>query len=283
MERLLGFSNKIFDIANKTWKSNFNRRSVGILLILIYLVSLLVIELGRRKLLPLSISALIPKSHFHAISFTFTFLLYIEVIDLVFGLARSVSEAVGKQFEIFSLILLRQSFKEFAHLLELHWPKTMDPLLSILSNAGGALFIFFILICYYKMLYHHPITHDSTEEFHFISVKKTISLLLLLIFVILGIFSAITKFKSNSSIDFFTTFYTIMVFSDILIVLVSLRYSLAFPVVFRNSGFALATVMLRLSLIAPGYYGVGLGICAALYILAIKYAYNAFLLLHKNR
>ena len=74
-----------------------------------------------------------------------------------------------------------------------------------------------------------------------------------------------------------------MVFSDILIVLVSLRYSLAFPVVFRNSGFALATVMLRLSLIAPGYYGVGLGICAALYILAIKYAYNAFLLLHKNR
>ena len=284
MNRLLKLSNKIFNMTNRAWESNINRRSIGILLILIYLGSLIVIELGRRQLLPPSIAALIPESHFYAISFTFTFLLYIEVIDLVFGLARSVSKALGKQFEIFSLILLRQSFKEFAHLPEpLHWPKTIEPILYIFSYAGGALIIFLILVCYYRMLYHHPITHDQTEEFHFISAKKTISLSLLFIFVIVGIFSAIASFKSQSSIDFFTTFYTILVFSDILIVLVSLRYSHAFPVVFRNSGFALATVMLRLSLTAPGYYGAGLGICAALYILALKYAYNIFLPLHNTR
>jgi hypothetical protein len=284
MDRFFNLSNKTFDMANRAWKSNINRRSIGILLILIYLASLIVIELGRRKLLPPSISALIPRSHFYAISFTFTFLLYIEVIDLVFGLARSVSEALGKQFEIFSLILLRQSFKEFAHLPEpLHWPKTIDPILYILSNAGGALIIFFILVCYYRILYHQPITYDQKEEFHFISAKKTISLILLITFAAMGILFSITYIQSRYTFDFFTTFYTVLVFSDILIVLVSLRYSHAFPVVFRNSGFALATVMLRLSLTAPPYYNAGLGICAALYVLALKYAYNRFVPLRKAK
>ena len=112
-----------------------------------------------------------------AISFAFTFLLYLEVIDLVFGLATSVSRAVGKQFEIFSLILLRQSFKDFSTLPEpLRWPESPDLVLHILSNAGGALLIFGILIFYYRTLLHAPITADEEETFYFISTKKSILL-----------------------------------------------------------------------------------------------------------
>jgi len=42
------------------------------------------------------------------------------------------------------------------------------------------------------------------------------------------------------SSDFSSVFYTVLVFSDVLLVLVSLRYSSGYPVLFRNSGFAVA-------------------------------------------
>jgi hypothetical protein len=63
-------------------------------------------------------------------------------------------------------------------------------------------------------------------------------------------------------------------FSFLLLVLISLGYSSLFPVVFRNSGFAVATVLLRVGITAPAYYDVGLGIAAALYAMGITLAYN---------
>jgi len=75
---------------------------------------------------------------------------------------------------------------------------------------------------------------------------------------------------------FFKTFYTVLIFSDVLIVLISLRYTATYHVVFRNSGFALATVTLRIALAAPVYINVLLGIAASAFILGLTYAYNTF-------
>jgi hypothetical protein len=259
------------------WDSYLSRSIAAALILLIYILSLLAIELGRRGLMPESLTALLPRSHYAAINIAFTFLLYLELIDLVFGLAKSVSRSVGKQFEIFSLILLRQSFKDFSDLPEpLHWPASSDTVLHILSSAGGALLIFAILVVFYRMLQHPAITIDEKETFSFISAKKAIALLLLTIFVLLGIYYFFNPLENSSTHNFFATFYTIMVFCDILIALVSLRYSHAYPVVFRNSGFALATVVLRLGLAAPAYYNAGLGVGAALYLLGLNAVYNMF-------
>jgi hypothetical protein len=73
---------------------------------------------------------------------------------------------------------------------------------------------------------------------------------------------------------FFNTFYTVLIFSDVLIVLISLRYSATYHVVFRNSGYAAATVMIRLALAGPRYLGTALGVAAALYNLGVAAAYN---------
>jgi hypothetical protein len=277
MTNLLNSINTLFERVRAFWDSHFSRTVTAAMILLVYLLSLAVIELGRRGLVPLSIAALVPRSHYAAINIAFTFLLYLELIDLVFGLAKSVSRSVGKQFEIFSLILLRQSFKDFSDLPEpLHWPASSEAVLHILSSAGGALLIFAVLTFYYRMLYHPPITIDEKENFTFITTKKAIALLLLAIFAYLGVYNLLTLVENGSAHSFFATFYTIMVFCDILIVLVSVRFSHAYPVVFRNSGFALATVVLRLSLAAPAYYNAGLGVGAALYILGLNAVYNLF-------
>lgn len=277
MTLLLKHISTVFDGVQSYWDGHLFRSIVAASLLLLYILSLVTIEIGRRGLLPDQLLALMPRSHYAAISIAFTFLLYMELVDLVFGLAKSVSHSVGKQFEIFSLILLRQSFKDFSDLPEpLHWPASSETVLHILSSAGGALLIFAILVFFYRMLLHTPITIDEKENFTFISTKKAISLLLLTIFILLGIYYLLNPFKIDANHNFFATFYTIMVFCDILIVLVSLRFSRAYPVVFRNSGFALATVVLRLGLAAPAYYNAGLGVGAALYILGLNAVYNTF-------
>lgn len=66
----------------------------------------------------------------------------------------------------------------------------------------------------------------------------------------------------------------IMVKKSLSLVLISLGYSSLFPVVFRNSGFAVATVLLRVGITEPAYYDVGLGSAAALYAMGITLAYN---------
>jgi hypothetical protein len=76
--------------------------------------------------------------------------------------------------------------------------------------------------------------------------------------------------------SFFEVSYTVLIFNDVLIVLISLRYSLTFNVVFRNSGFAVATVLIRLALAAPPYLNALLGLGAAFFALGLTFAYNMF-------
>ena len=184
---IIGYASKWFDTLERTWETNRTKKSVGSLLVVAFAISLFVIELGRRDLLPTVIDRWIPASHFYAINITFTLLLVIEVIGLIFGLARSVSDSVGKQFEILSLILLRQSFKELVNFGEpITWLKDYTPLLHILSNGGGALLIFLVIGFYYRIQKHRPLTEDALATRKFVEAKKLVSLSLLLIFCGIG-------------------------------------------------------------------------------------------------
>ena len=75
---------------------------------------------------------------------------------------------------------------------------------------------------------------------------------------------------------FFEIFFTVLIFSDILMVLISLRYSSTYSFVFRNSGYAVATVFIRLALTSPNHVSVLLGVGAAVFALGVTLAYNAF-------
>ena len=277
MKKIFDPINALFDRMHAFWEGHYSRTLAAALILLVYVLSLAAIELGRRGVLPENYAAMMPKSHYAAIGMAFTFLLYLELIDIVFGLAESVSRSVGKQFEIFSLILLRQSFKDFSAFPEpLQWPATPESVLHILSNAVGALTIFAILVLYYRSLHHQPITLDEEETSSFISSKKAVALMLMLIFIVLGVYDLFAAMRGEAVTDFFATFYTIMVFFDILIVLVSMRYSQSYPVVFRNSAFAMVTVMLRLGLAAPVYYNALLGAGASIFLLGLNGVYNMY-------
>lgn len=269
---------RIFDWLEERWQGAAARRVVAASLVAAFLATLLAVELGRRGWLPAGLAALAGRNHFHAVQAAFYLLLTYEVVGLVFGLARSVSNAAGTQLEIFSLILLRKSFEAFGHLDEpLSWESIRGAAVQMISDGVGALAIFVILGFYYRLQRHRPASgSDPKDRATFIAAKKVIALLLLAVFVLVGGRAIATQALLGRPTRFFEEFYTLLIFADILMVLLSVRYSSSYRVVFRNSGLAVATVLLRLGLPAPTPVNAALGVAAALFATGLTLAYNAF-------
>jgi len=280
----LARSSLLFDRLESRWETLATQRWVATLLTVVFLVGMVIIEFKRRGWLPSGLAEHVPNMHFDAILWAFTLLLLAEVVSLIFALAQSVATAVGKQLEIMSLILVRQSFKELTKFSEpIEWSDTVrHQVLYILSDAFGALIIFAILVLYTKMQRHQPISQSSTERSTFVASKKLIALALLVSLAVIGVHVATAWFDGRIdgtlfnafSDDYFEIFYTLRIFADVLIVLISTRYSIAYPIVFRYFGFAVATVLIRLALTAPRFFDAGLGITAALFTVGLTWVFN---------
>jgi len=261
----------IFDPLHYYWEHERMHRKISVLLVLLFLGSLLVIELKRQGLLPHAIAYAIPRNHFFAIQAAFTVVLILEIISLIFTLPCSFSKSVGKQFEILSLILMRNAFKELSYLPEpITFAGNEEAILRILSDGFGALLVFALLGVYYRI---QPQQHDDTGKpvdlFSFVAAKKGIALILLGIFLYMGATAIFMTLTGKEHPDFFHGFYTLLIITDILLVLLAQCFQPSFYAVFRNSGYALATLMIRLALAAPAYLNVLLGVAAAVFAIAM--------------
>ncbi|MCL1979854.1 MAG: heavy metal translocating P-type ATPase [Proteobacteria bacterium] len=94
----------------------------------------------------------------------------LEVISLIFVLPCSFSRALGKQFEILSLVLIRNAFKELPHFSEpLIYEGNVDKILHILANGFGALLIFALLGLYYQVQKQSREDSRQTDLFGFVA------------------------------------------------------------------------------------------------------------------
>lgn len=277
MNPVLGNAERLFDGLHGRWQRLLERRLFGTVLVTAYLAAIVVIEINRQGWLPAPLDRFVATNHFGAVDLAFTVLLIFEVLGLVWTLADSVANSVGKQFELLSLILFRKAFLEFAEFGEpIVWEDVADSLLHILSDTVAALAIFVVVGIYYRVQRHHPITTEGRDLADFVAHKKVVALLLLLAFAVIAALDVWRGLAGLPIFPFFEVFYLVLIFADILIVLISLRYSTSYRVVFRNTGFAASTVVVRLALTAPPYVNALLAVGSALFALALSVAYNAF-------
>jgi len=278
LQALLRLSSRVFDRFEEWWEGKQARGVVAGVLVGGFLMSLALIELNRWGALPRPLGQSISTNHFKAIDIAFTLFLVVELIGLVVGLATSVADTAGKQFEVFSLILLRRSFKELVKFEEepIQWSfeAGREAVQFLVVDATAALLIFLTLGGFYTLQRHESITRSREETFQFVAQKKMVANVLLLALAGLAGYAVLQPVVGGEPIPFFNAFYTTLIFSDVLIVLISLRYSATYHVVFRNSGFAAATVMIRLALSGPRYLGAALGVGAALFNLGVAAAYS---------
>ncbi len=264
---------RLFDAVERAWERPITQHALGLGLVAAFLAALVAVEAGRRGWLPAAAEARVPRSHFWAVDVAFTLLLVLELVTLVLALARSVAASVGKQFELLALILLREAILEVAHVGEpIAWRSAATHVPIALVDMAGALAVFVLAEVYAHVQRHRAIA-SGDDQAAFVAAKKFVALGLLAALCV-GAADAAAHLPGAEQSGFFEVCFTVLIFSDVLLVLLALAASADHRVVFRNSGYAAATVMIRLALTAPPYVNVGIAVGAAAYAVLVSIAYE---------
>ena len=190
----------------------------------------------------------------------FSILLAYEVYQLIRAIPESFSTAVGKQFEIVTLLVVRDIFKRLSE-LEFSGDWTVDSELKLIVLEC----LTFITLFTTSLIYRANSNTDTKVDFkdnellNFVQNKQKIAVVLLATYLIVAIFSftnwVISLSEGDGSVTreiFFLDFFTILILADILILLISYGYSTDFTNLARNTGFILSTVVLRVAIGATG-------------------------------
>jgi hypothetical protein len=274
--RILEFFGNVFDSVHHTVEHPAMQRRLSACIFWIFIVALAGVEAKRLGILPPGLAAFTPDSRLEVINLAFTLILVLELLSLVFAISCSLSRALAKQFQILGLILLRNAFKELAHLHEpiniaLDW----QPVLHIGILGAAALGIFICLGLYHRL--PQPTSYLAGNiRMRYVLAKKMLGLVLLIIFMNTGLGDLRLFLTTGGSTNFFETIYTVLIFADVALVLIAQRYMQSFHATFRNAGFVLATLLIRIALGTPPPWDALIGVCAVSYALALTWAITRF-------
>ena len=267
----------ILDWLHHFWERPSTQRRIALFLLWFYLAALAGVELKRLGLYPLWLPQP-PVSHFYAIHLAFTLILAMEVMSLIFVIPSSLSQSMGKQFEILTLILLRNAFKELAALPEPVYVN-IDNIWRVAEigvSGAGALCVFLCLGMYRRIARRQRFIQNADMRMRYVMSKKLLALALFVIFFAIGMHDLVLHLQTGKDQHFFETIYTVLIFADIAMVLIAQRYMPFYHAVFRNSGFVIGTLLMRLSLSAPPLWSPAIGLFAALFVLALTWGTNHF-------
>jgi hypothetical protein len=238
-----------------------NVRKVELLIlrfaVLAFIIHLLIIFLGNNFFYFKNLQ----HSYLKAIYTPFSFILFYEVFLLVIIIPKSISEFVGKQFEVITLITLRGFFHDIADLDLKHFININNPeFISLLYDLLASLFMLSLTILYYRIYQNNRKSEIVNELNNFINIKKLVSLSMIVILLLLSMSSFYMwgremldalKLKQNypnPNTVFYADFFSIMIFVDVLLLIISFIYHFSFFTIFRNASFIITTILIRISL-----------------------------------
>tara|TARA_B110000046_G_scaffold19850_1_gene18813 strand:+ start:417 stop:1301 length:885 start_codon:yes stop_codon:yes gene_type:complete len=250
-----------------------------------FLIHLLLIALKTNNIGILSqINSSLLNDPITAIYTPFSLILIYEVYLLVFYLPRSFTSCVSKQFEVISLIVIRKIFKDIPQMdLQGDWYLSQHNL-ELMVDLLGFLLLFLLIYLFNvgKNRLPKKVVNDP-KLLNFISSKKVVSLVLLLLLMITSTYSLINwsmhvftdGFVSNVDGVFFNQFFTLLILTDVIILLISFRYTEEYSKLIRNTGFIISTILIRLSFSADGFLNIILILTGVGFAVLIQQIFNA--------
>lgn len=222
-----------------------------------------------------------------AIYTPFSFILIYEVYMLVFHLQDSFTISIGKQYEIISLIIVRRIFKDISKLdISESWVESYRNLLLGVDMVC-ILLLFLLIYWFYRLRQARPKLKPPRDVDRFVTFKKGISVILAPSLILLGLYSLGNWFQEIQQFNlgeikelrdinkvFYNEFFTLMILFDVLILMVSFRYTDNYSQLVRNSGFVISTVIIRLSFSAEGLFNPLLIIVGVLFGTLMLALYN---------
>ena len=288
LTKVMQFQSKIEGLFSIIFSENVLKRFEKYILYLAFfgfIIHLSIILLSNYKLFGISIIETNLFSDPIAALYTpFSFILVYEAFLLIYYIPRSFTTAVGKQYEIISLIVIRKIFKDIP-LIDLNSNWIENPYnLQLIYDLVGILVIFFLIYLFKRTKQNLPIKSVSEKLNQFISSKKLVSIVLIPILIGICVISFLSwfngviinqSFEGNINYLFFNDFFTLLILVDVFILLLSFAYTDRYSQLIRNTGFIISTILLRLSFSASGITGILLIISGIVFGLLILLIYNA--------
>ena len=254
----------ILQISSIYFDSLFNEKNVRRVELLIlraaifaFLLHLIIIFLGNN----FTYFQNFQHSYLKAIYTPFSFILFYEVFLLVIIIPKSISEFIGKQFEVITLITLRSFFHDIADFDSSTSFNVSNPeFIGLVYDLGAPLVMLGLTILYYKIYRNNRKSEIVGELNEFINIKKMTSLSMILILLLLSFSSLFTwsiemleALKVNHHYPdpntvFYADFFSVMIFVDVFLLIMSFIYHFSFFTIFRNASFIITTILIRMSL-----------------------------------
>ena len=250
-----------------------------------FVIHLTVILLNNYNLIELSVVGTnLFSNPISALYTPFSFILVYEAFLLIYYIPRSFTTAVGKQYQIISLIVIRKIFKDIPLVdLNANWIENSNNQ-QLIFDLVGVLIIFFLIYLFKITKERLPIKPVSDKLDRFIASKKLVSIVLLPTLFAICIMSFVNwfsgvfieeTFDENLNNLFFNEFFTILILADVFILLLSFQYTERYSQLIRNTGFIISTILLRLSFSVSGLTSILLIISGIIFGLLILLIYNA--------
>lgn len=256
-----------------------------------FILHLLLIALARTvPYLNAGPLAELDRNFLHAVYTPFSFILFYEVLLLVFALPKSHTSSIGKQYEIVSLIVIRRVFKDIGEFRDpMTWLNQTNEALMVLTDMLAALLMFVLVTAFRRVSL--TVVHTAPDEQlkKFVAIKKSIAVLLCVVLLLLaaynlaqwsaGVFGFTIPFAGEAKdLDFFffPAFFEFMIFTDVFLLIVSIPFYERYEYVIRNAGFVISTVLLRFSLSTPKPFDLAIGLVAMAYGLSVLGVFSYF-------
>ena len=200
------------------------------------------------------------RSPLSALYTPFSILLVYEVYQLIRTIPDSFSSSVGKQYEIATLLVVRDILKRLSEVESSEGWEISSDVGFLLVECAAFLALFYTSLTYFRMSTNTVKGEETTGEVAvFIEAKRGVANIMLLVFLLTAAYSFMTWVGSvqdgGGSVNrtiFFLDFFTFLILADILILLISYWFYTDFGNLARNTGFVLSTVIIRVAISSEG-------------------------------
>ncbi len=266
-------------------------RVIVLAAIILYLIHLVFILINDLDFLNFKILQDLAFSPISAIYTPFSVILIYEVYLLVYYLPKSITNYIGKQYEIITLILIRKIFYDLSKLeFSSDW-FSIEGDLKFTVDIISTVVLFGLIFLFYKINSNTKNTNaritDKTKKY--IKLKKIFASILMPVLAFLALYSLgnwiysafLNPYDISQSIKsintvFFDDFFSVLILTDVLLLLFSFLQTDQFSRVIRNSGFIISTILIKLSFSADGILNAILIVVAVSFGVAILFLYNQY-------
>ena len=190
----------------------------------------------------------------------FSILLVYEVYQLIRTIPDSFSSSVGKQYEIATLLVVRDILKRLSEVEGTEGWEISSDLGFLLVECAAFLALFYTSLTYFRISDNSTKSGDMSGDIAvFVESKRFVANFMLIVFLLTAAYSFFTWIASVqdgggsvSRVIFFLDFFTFLILADILILLVSYWFYTDFGNLARNTGFVLSTVIIRVAISSEG-------------------------------